>query len=207
MTSYEHLKPTKLDVKYPRTLKKAFDDLDFSDSSLAIDPPPAKAVAEFHKASKDPIIRARFTPIETFVSRMANLAPDLEISSERVLDLSDSPAKALRIHLGNRDFWIRNVDSATHTNPETTHADNQAFIKNVHDSILAFSSALALEKPDMKDAISDHLRLLENRLSQMQHHLIARAGRQVIMRIGRAIRHGTLSQSTAVLPFSKPENS
>lgn len=198
----------RTEIRYSITLKKDFDATDTSQlESLAI-AGASKPISDFQTASGDYFMHVRMTPIETFVTRMARFAPEMDISSHRLLELSEEPSKALCIALGEKQFWVKNFVSGIELTASSAHIDNEAFLQNVRESVGAFSVALAAEKPELKSEISYELKLLENRLRQNCHDIIARMDRRDRVRAYKEARHARNNppmRSATILPFKKPE--
>ena len=190
----------KTDIQYSIRLKQNFDAADTAPLDNVINANASKPISEFQEASGDYFMKERMFPIETFVARMASLAPESAISSHRLIDMSEEPSKALCVRLGEQQFWIKNFVSGSRWTASSAHADNEAFLVNVSTSIGAFSAALGSIKPEIRSEISDELRLLENRLRQNCHAIVARMKRR-----DKARGYREPNQSAVILPFEKPE--
>ena len=190
----------KTDIQYSIRLKQNFEAAYTVPSDSIVSATASKPISEFQQASGDYFMKERMFPIETFVARMAGLAPDRAISSHRLIEMGEVPSKALCVCLGEQQFWIKNFVSGSRWTASSAHEDNKAFLVNVSESIGAFSAALGSMKPEIRSEISHELRLLENRLRQNCHAIVARMKRR-----DKARGYRESDQSAVILPFEKPE--
>lgn len=168
----------KTEFKYKKILKHSFDkaQTDGLESDLTELFRAKSNDNSFHSASHDGWFHRRVVSLETFVGRMAELAPELQITSRRVLDFTETPAKALLITVGDEELLVRN----TSTSPQTVasaHADNLAFLKEANGALLAISQRVVQNAPDTFEKVSDQLSRNEVNLHVNLKSLLARAYR------------------------------
>ncbi len=139
----------------------------------------------------------RVTPIETFVSRTAELVhridQDAQIGSERSGLTAPRIAKTLTLQIDDRTFTVSDRWPAPIPTPSTVHDENRLFLESAQVGVAAFAKAVAERWPILADGLAAELGRLEKRLRSNCHHILSRAERHGKVIRARAARDGLTS--------------